>query len=260
MKRIIAGLLALSFASFTGTAAQADAFEDIIKKGVVRIATPLDVPPMGSQNEKREAEGFDVELAGMVAKAMGVKLEMQQVTGANRIPFLLTNKVDIVISVMGLTPERAKQIMFTSPYADTQLAVFGPKSAAVTSADQIGNLKVAAAKGTTQELALSAMNPKATIMRTEDDATAAAAYLSGQAELFATNTLLIPDMQKRNPNKEFEMKFSIRRSPAHMGVRMGEHNLVRWLDSFIFFNTMNGELDRLHQKWLGMKMQPLPSL
>ena len=56
------------------------------------------------------------------------------------------------------------------------------------------------------------------------------------------------------------MKFSIRRSPAHMGVRMGEHNLVRWLDEFIFFNTMNGELDRLHQKWLGMKMQPMPSL
>jgi polar amino acid transport system substrate-binding protein len=260
MKRIIAGLLALSVAAFAGTAAKADAFEDILKKGVVRIATPLDVPPMGSQNEKREAEGFDIDLAGMVAKALGVKLEMQQVTGANRIPFLITNKVDIVISVMGLTPERAKQIMFTSPYADTQLAVFGPKALAVTSADTLGSYKIAAAKGTIQETALSALNPQAQIMRTEDDATAAAAYLSGQAELFATNTLLIPDMQKRNPTKEFEMKFSIRRSPAHMGVRMGEHNLVRWLDEFIFFNTMNGELDRLHQKWLGMKMQPLPSL
>jgi polar amino acid transport system substrate-binding protein len=260
MKRIIVGLLAMTVAAFSGQAAKADAFEDILKKGVVRIATPLDVPPMGSQNEKREAEGFDVELAGMVAKALGVKLEMQQVTGANRIPFLITNKVDIVISVMGLTPERAKQVMFTAPYADTNLAVFGPKSAKVTSAAELGSLKVAAAKGTTQELALSAMNPKATIMRTEDDATAAAAYLSGQAELFATNSLLIPDMQKANPSKEFELKFAIRRSPAHMGVRMGEHNLVRWLDSFIFFNTMNGELDRLHRKWLGMPMAPLPSL
>jgi polar amino acid transport system substrate-binding protein len=265
MKRFIVGLLALSLAAFSGQAAQAqtgkaDRLEDILKKGVVRIAVPLDVPPFGSQNQAREAEGFDVELAGMVAKALGVKLELQQVTGANRIPFLLTDKVDIVISVMGLTPERAKQIMFTSPYADTNLAVFGPKSANVKSAADIGSLKVAAAKGTTQELALSAMAPKANIMRTEDDATAAAAYLSGQAELFATNNLIIPDLQKRNPSKEFEIKFVIRRSPAHMGVRMGEHNLVRWLDSFIFFNTMNGELDRLHQKWLGMPMQPMPSL
>jgi polar amino acid transport system substrate-binding protein len=260
MKHLIAGLLALSLAAFGGQAAKADRFEDILKKGVVRIAVPLDVPPFGSQNQAREAEGFDVELAGMVAKALGVKLELQQVTGANRIPFLLTDKVDIVISVMGLSPERAKQIMFTSPYADTNLAVFGPKSAKVTSAAEIGSLKVAAAKGTTQELALTAMNPKATIMRTEDDATAAAAYLSGQAELFATNSLLIPDMQKANPTKEFELKFAIRRSPAHMGVRMGEHNLVRWLDEFIFFNMMNGEIDRLHQTWLGVKLQPMPSL
>jgi polar amino acid transport system substrate-binding protein len=109
-------------------------------------------------------------------------------------------------------------------------------------------------------VALTAMAPKATIMRTEDDATAAAAYIAGQADLFATNNLIIPDLQKRNPTKEFDVKFTIRRSPAHMGVRMGEHNLVRWLDSFIFFNTMNGELDRLHQKWLGMPMAPLPSL
>ncbi|HEY2871842.1 MAG TPA: transporter substrate-binding domain-containing protein [Reyranella sp.] len=260
MKRCIFGLLAVLAFSAWGTAARADAFEDILKKGVVRIATPLDVPPFGSQNEKREPEGFDIELAGMVAKALGVKLEMQQVTGANRIPFLLTNKVDVVISVMGLTPERAKQIMFTAPYADTQLAVFGAKSADVTSADKIGKLKVAAAKGTTQELALSAMAPKATIMRTEDDATAAAAYVSGQAELFATNSLIIPDLQKRNPSKEFDLKFTIRRSPAHMGVRMGEHNLLQWLNSFIFFNMMNGEIDRLHQKWLGMKLQPLPTL
>jgi polar amino acid transport system substrate-binding protein len=260
MKRFIVGLLALSLAAFSGQAAKADRLEDILKKGVVRIAVPLDVPPFGSQNQAREAEGFDVELAGMVAKALGVKLELQQVTGANRIPFLLTDKVDIVISVMGLTPEHAKQIMFTSPYADTNLSVFGPKSANVKSAADIGSLKVAAAKGTTQEMALTAMAPKANIMRTEDDATAAAAYLSGQAELFATNNLIIPDLQKRNPNKEFEIKFVIRRSPAHMGVRMGEQNLVRWLDSFIFFNMMNGEIDRLHRKWLGIPLAPLPTL
>lgn len=264
MKRFMAGLLAVlivvSLGSQAAFAQASDRLQDILKKGVVRIAVPLDVPPFGSQNQAREAEGFDVDLANMVAKALGLKLEMQQVTGANRIPFLLTDKVDIVISVMGLTPERAKQVMFTAPYADTQLAVFGPKSIAVKSADQLGSHKVAAAKGTTQELGLSAMNPKAQIMRTEDDATAAAAYLSGQAELFATNSLIVPDLQKRNPNKEFELKFTIRRSPAHMGVRMGEHNLVRWLDSFIFFNTMNGELNRLHEKWLGMPMAPLPSL
>jgi polar amino acid transport system substrate-binding protein len=250
----------VAFALGCVSAAWADKFEEILSKGVIRIGVPLDVPPFGSQNVNREPEGFDVDMANMVAKALGVKLELTQITGANRIPYLLTDKVDIVISVMGLTPERAKQIMFTAPYANTSLAVYGPKNLNVKSAADLGNYKVAAAKGTTQELALSAMNPKANIIRTEDDATAAAAYLSGQAQIFATNSLVAIDLAKKNPNKEFDLKFTIRRSPAHMGVKMGEHSLARWLDSFIFFNTMNTELDKLHQKWLGRPMEPMQPL
>jgi polar amino acid transport system substrate-binding protein len=261
MKRL--ALIAVALAALClGTAGQAlaDRFEDILKNGVVRIGVPLDVPPFGSVNAQRTAEGFDIDLANMVGKALGVKVELQQITGANRIPYLLTDKVDIVISVMGLTPERAKQIMFTAPYADTSLAVYGAKSQNVKSAAELGSLKVVAAKGTTQDLGLVEMNPKVNIMRTEDDATAAQAYISGQADMIATNSLVVPDLMKRAPNKEFELKFVIRRSPAHMGVRMGEHSLARWLDSFIFFNSMNGELDRLHQKWLAAKMIPMPSL
>jgi polar amino acid transport system substrate-binding protein len=253
--------IAVFAAGFAGAGeARADRLADIISKGVVRIGVPLDVPPFGSQDANRNPIGFDVELAEMVGKALGVKVELQQITGANRIPFLLTDKVDIVISVMGLTPERAKQITFTAPYANTDLAVYGPKSSQVTSASQLGSARVAAPKGTTQETALTAMNPRATIMRTEDDATAAAAYISGQADLLATNSIVANALARQNPNKEFERKFVIRRSPAHMGVRMGELNLVRWLDGFIFFNTMNEELDRLHRKYLGIAMDPLPSL
>jgi polar amino acid transport system substrate-binding protein len=67
-------------------------------------------------------------------------------------------------------------------------------------------------------------------------------------------------LAKKNPSKEFDLKFNIRNSPAHMGVKMGEHNLVRWLDSFVFFNTQNTELDKLHQKWLNRKMDAMPAL
>jgi len=257
--KIGAALAAILLIASPGPAV-ADRFAEIMSKGTVRIGVPLDAPPFGSQDASRKPIGFDIELAEMVGKALGAKVELQQITGANRIPFLITDKVDIVISVMGMTPERAKQIMFTSPYANSFLAVYGAKSLNVASAAQIGTNKVAAAKGTTQDLAISEMNPRATVMRTEDDATAAAAYISGQAELFATNSIVAQALAKQNPTKEFDRKFVIRQSPAHMGVRMGEHNLVRWLDSFILFNTLNGELDRLHRKYLDMPMDPLPSL
>ncbi len=260
MRKILTSLCACLMLAIGLTQAHADKLQDILSKGVVRIGVPLDAPPFGSQDANRNPIGFDIELAEMVAKGLGVKLEMQQITGANRIPFLLTDKVDIIISVMGLTPERAKQIQFTAPYANTFLAVYGPKSAKVDAPSTVGSMKIAAAKGTTQELAITASNPKANIMRTEDDATAAAAYVSGQADLLATNSIVAQALAKQNPTKEFDRKFVIRRSPAHMGVQMDQHNLVRWLDGFIFFNTMNGELDRLHQKYLDMPMDPLPTL
>src|SRR5262245_55916067 len=194
MHRFLTTVIAAITLVFGIVEARAEAFAEILKNGVVRIAVPLDVPPFGSMNQERKPEGFDIDLAEMVAKALGVKVELQQVTAANRIPYLLTDEVDIIISVMGLTPERAKQIMFTAPYADTHLAVYGPKSANVPTAAELGSLKIAAAKGTTQELGLAAMNPRANIMRTEDDATAATAYITGQADILVTNSQIIPNM------------------------------------------------------------------
>lgn len=260
MRKIIAAIAAVAIGFLGAVEAKADRLQEIISNGVVRIGVPLDAPPFGSQDANRNPVGFDIEMAEMVAAGLGVRLEMQQITGANRIPFLMTNQLDIVISVMGVTPERARQIQFTAPYANTFLAVYGPADLDVSSVDEVGSHRIAAARGTTQELAISASNPQASVMRTEDDATAAAAYISGQADMLATNSIVAQALAQQNPNVEFERKFTIRRSPAHMGVQMDQHNLVRWLDSFIFFNTMNGELDRLHRKYLDMPMDPLPTL
>jgi len=140
-KRWLKPLIVATALAATAGSALADRFQEILQRGVVRIGVPLDVPPFGSQNASRLAEGFGVDMANMVAESLGVKLELTQITGANRIPFLLTDKVDIVISVMGLTPERARQIMFTAPYANTSLAVYGPKSLDIKSAADFGKLK-----------------------------------------------------------------------------------------------------------------------
>lgn len=240
--------------------AKADKLQDILAAGVVRITVFADVPPFGSQNVNRELEGFDIDLAQMVAESLGVELELVQATAANRIPYLLTDKSDINIAAMSVTAERARQVLYSAPYADTSLAVFGPASAAIASAGDIGTLRTAVAKGTTEDLVLTAAAPGADIMRTEDNATAVQAYLSGQADLLAANSVVVAELAKQNPNAEFDFKFALRRAPAHMTVRMDQRNLLRWIDTFIFQQTLNGELDALHVKWLGGHMQPLPPL
>lgn len=260
LRNIMKVLAVAGLAIGVAGAAHADKFADVLSKGVIRIGIPADLPPFGFQSASREPEGFDIDLANMLAKALGVKAELVPLTGANRIPYLLTDKVDITVSLMGLTPQRAKQVWFSAPYASTSLAVFGPKNLDVHSAADLKNYKVAAAKGNTEETALTEMNPKANIMRMENDAAAASAYLSGQAQLFACSSFVAVELGKKNPNKEFDLKFVIRPSPGHMAVKMGESNMLQWLNSFIFFNKINGELNKLHMKWLGRPMDALPSL
>ena len=254
-------LIAIVALSLGSAAANADKLAEILSKGVVRIIVFSDVPPFSSTNVKRELEGFDVDLAKMIADALGVKLELVPATAANRIPYLLTDKADMNVAAMSVTAERAKQVMYSQPYADTSLAVYGPKATAVRSAADVTKLKTSVAKGTTEDIVLTALNPNADVMRMEDNATAVQAYLSGQAQLLAANSVVVVELAKKNPAKEFDFKFALRRAPAHVTVKLGEHNLVRWLDTFIFQSTLTGELNKLHVKWLGGPMTaPLPPL
>lgn len=262
MSSILSALIAaacLVLVNLTGCLeAHADKLADILANGVVRVLVFADVPPFGSQNANRELEGFDIDMAKLVAKSLGVKLELVSVPAASRIPFLLTDKADMNIAAMSITAERARQVMYSAPYADTSLAVYGAKNVAVKSAPDIGRNKVSVAKGTTEDLVLTSLSPSADILRTEDNATAVQAYLSGQSQLLAANSVVVVELAKKNPSKEFDFKFALRRAPAHVTVRMGEHNLIRWIDTLIFQSTLNGDLNDLHVKWLGGPMQPLP--
>lgn len=255
IKRLTRLAAAAMLAAMAAIAPAKAELQDIMDSGKIRIGVPIDVPPFGFMDAQNELAGIDVEVARMVVEALGVELELQPITSANRIPYLVTDRLDLVISAMGATPERAKQIVFSSPYSALSIGVFGPAEAEVTSPDEIGDLVVGVARGTTQDIELTALAPDATITRFDDDATAAAAYLSGQVDLFATANVVTQDLAKRYPDREFDAKFIIRYSPTHIGLRKGNPELLRWLDTFVFYNLVNGKLSALTEKWLG---QPLP--
>src|SRR5258708_1098840 len=239
--------------------ARAD-LKEILDKGTIRIGTQMDNPPFGYLDAAGKPTGFDIELGQMIGKALGVKVEVEQIIGANRIPYLLTNKIDLVISGMGATPERAVQVMFTSPYAALYLGVYGSKDKAVTGPDTLGTLKTAATKGTTQDMTLTAMAPKATIVRFEDDTTSNTPFLSAQTDLWPPLNTIAQSVIKQNPDKNIELKFKLRNSPAHMAMRQGDYGLLQWLNTYVWLIRNNGELQRLHRSWLGEDMGELSAM
>ena len=90
---------------------------DILSSGKVKIAVPEAFAPFGSVGATGEHEGYDVDVAKLIAKDLGVELELVPVVSKRRIPFLETDRVDLVISTMGANPSRAKSINFSSAYA-----------------------------------------------------------------------------------------------------------------------------------------------
>ena len=260
MRKLTKAAAALVAVTLAASPASAD-LQELLDSGKVRIGVPVDVAPFGYVDENNAPAGLDIDVANMVAEALGLELELTQITGANRVPYLATDKLDLVISVMGATPERALQVAFSSPYSAISIGVFGPEDIAVTAPGEIGDHTVGVARGTTQDIELTALAPDATIQRFEDDATAAAAYLSGQVDLFATANIVAQDLSKRHPDKGFAPKFMIRFSPTHIAYQQGNPELGRWLDVFVFYNKVNGKLDELSREWLGTPLpENLPSL
>lgn len=252
LKRLLRIIPAVLLAGALSAApAMAADLQQIISSGKVRIGVPIDVPPFGSMNAENKPVGLDVEMAKNIAKALGVKLEMQQITGANRIPYLVTDKLDMVIAAMGATPQRALQIDFSGPYAALSIGVFGPDSIKVSSPADLGKHSIAVARGTTQDLDLTKAAPNANIIRFDDDATAAAAFISGQTDLLATADVVAKQLMEKNPKVQLHPKFIMRYSPCYVGVQKGNPELLRWLDTYIHIGMTDGSLSALSKKWIG---------
>ena len=239
------------------SSAIADELEDILQAGSIKIAVPQDFPPFGSAGKDGQLEGYDVDVARLVARDLGVKLELVPVSSVNRIPYLQTGKVDLVISSLGVTPDRAKAIAFSNAYAPFFSGVFGDAKVQVKSAADLAGKTVGVTRGTIEDSDLARMAPKdASVRRFDDNNATIGALLSGQVQLIATGSVVAATLAQKNPGK-VEKKFVIRDSPAHIGVRRGEPDVVAWLNVFIYYHRKpGGELDALARKWFG---EPLPA-
>jgi polar amino acid transport system substrate-binding protein len=183
-------------------------------------------------------------------------VELVPVSSQNRIPYLTSGKVDLIIANMGIKPERALVINFSNAYAPFFWAVYGSADKAVTNVEEAKAYKVGATLGTLEEVAFSeAAGPDADIQRYSDQATTVQAFLTGQVDLIVTGNAIATQIIKDHPEMNVESKFVIQQSPCHIGVRRGDEALLVWVNAFIYSHILNHDLDNLSIKWFG---EPLP--
>jgi polar amino acid transport system substrate-binding protein len=259
MKRTFVAI-AVAAAALIGLshAANADALDDIKKAGKIRIAIDLGVPPYGMTDAQMQPTGLDVEAAKALAKDWGLQFELVPTTGASRIPSLQTGKADLVISSLSYTAERAKVIDFSLAYAVLRTVIAAPKSVNVKSLAELDGKTVGTVRGTTHDTQLTKEGPKGMkLVRYEDDATEGQAFLSGQVDIFSTAEMLVPQLDKKNPARQVEVKFILDSFKLCVGVKKGEDRLLAEVNKWVLANIKNGTLNGLNKKYFGSDLPEL---
>jgi polar amino acid transport system substrate-binding protein len=249
------GLAAVVYATVAPASAQT--LEEIKKKGEINVGLLVDFPPYGTTNAKNQPDGYDADVARLLAKDLGVKLNLVPVTGPNRIPFLLTNKVDLLVASLAITPERAKQVQFSKPYSAATIVLLAPKKDNIKGAADLKPLKVGVARASTQDIAVTQMAPQGTeIRRFDDDASAMQALMSGQVDAIGCSTTVAAQINKRAPDK-FEPKFTLKQQEMAIAMRPGQEPLLKTVNDFVAKETASGELNKLYRKWLDTDLPKL---
>jgi polar amino acid transport system substrate-binding protein len=240
--------------------AGAQTVDDIIKRGKVIVGVNTTTPIFGLAGKDGQPEGYDPDVARLLAKYLGVSVEFVPVTGANRLPYLLTSRVDMVIALFGITPERAQQIWFSIPYASEAAVLVAPGRRAVKTIDDLAGLRVGVPKGAMQDLILTpqASAKKINLMRFDDEATGLQAMISGQIDVVGTGLLVNRTLNRNDPGKNYEVKIVLRELHFGIGVRRGQTDLLQWINTFIYTIKNNGELEAISRKWRELPLGTLP--
>jgi polar amino acid transport system substrate-binding protein len=247
LRSLCAGIALVAIAG----AAQADQLDEVRAAKKIRVAIDLGSPPFGTNDAQMNPTGSDVETARLLAKDLGVELEIVPTTGANRIPFLQTGKADVVISSLSVTPEREKVIDFSAPYAQIQAVIAAPKSVAVKDFADLAGKKVATARGTTNDRLATESAKSAQIVRFDDDSTLVTAVASGQVDIFATSPAIVKTVADKVPALGVETKFVMKSFPLGIGMRKGETKLQAWINQWVSSNTENGKLTTIYKRFHG---------
>lgn len=259
MRKIVALVLGLLALALPGLSA-AQTVDEIIKRGKLIVGVNTTTPIFGLMGKDGQPEGYDPDVARLMGKYLGVPVEFVSVTGANRIPNLLSGRVDVLICLFGITPERAQQVWYSIPYASEAATLVAPASRNVKTIDDLKGLKVGVPRGAMQDLILSpvAQSKGITLQRFDDEATGLQALISGQVDLTGTGLLVHRTLNRNDPGKNYEVKVVLRELHFGIGMRRGSTELLQWTNTFLYFIKNNGELDAISRKWRELPLGDLP--
>ena len=104
---------------------------DLQAKGTMVVGIDDQFPPMGFVGDDGQLTGFDVELAKLVAKKLGVEADIQPINWDSKEMELNSGKIDVIWNGYTITADRIKEVEFTKPYLNNQQVLVVAKDSSI---------------------------------------------------------------------------------------------------------------------------------
>ena len=232
--------------------ARADAIQDIVKRGELRVAVQTQGPPVSYVDTKGNRTGFAVELVEMMAEDMGVKLKLLDYDWKGLIPAVISGKADFLAADMTPKPKRALVLIFTEPYMYSRNVIYSKKSKSFTTWKDacVKGVSVAVVQGSSNVGVLKAKCPLATIKEFAGGGPAVAqAVAADRADAGINDEASAKGYMVEYP--EFKiLEGAPDRGPLSFATRPEETHLVRWMDNYLMLIKADGRMDKLMDYWI----------
>lgn len=208
--------------------------DEIKERGTINIGVFSDKSPFGYVDENGEYQGYDVYFGNRIGEDLGVEINYVSTEAANRIEYLQTGKVDIILANFTVTEERAQEVDFALPYMNVALGIVSPEDAVITSLDDIGdNDEVIVISGTTAETYLAKNYPDIRLQKYDAYAEAKTAFENRNGVAWANDNTEVIAFAIENPGYEVGIPSLGSADTIAPAVTKGNESLRNWLNDEI---------------------------
>jgi glutamate transport system substrate-binding protein len=240
---------------------------ELAEAGALKVGTKFDQPLFGLANLEGEPEGFDVEIAKLIAAKLGIaedKIEFTEAVSANREPFLEQGRVDMVVATYTMNDKRDMVVDFAGPYfeagQDIMVAKGNPKG--ITGPDDLAGNKVCSVSGST---------PAATVQDeygvTTADLTLFDTYLkcrdalsNGQVDAVTTDNVILSGYVSEDPDAFELVGEPFTKEPYGIGIPEGQEDFCDWINETLAAAAEDGSYEEAFASTAGEVIETTPEL
>lgn len=208
--------------------------DEIKEDGTIRIGVFSDKNPFGYVDENGEYQGYDVYFVNKIGEDLGVKVDFVSTEAANRIEYLRTGKVDIILANFTVTEERAEEVDFALPYMNVALGVVSPADKVVESLDDWNSDdQIIVISGTTAETYLTENYPDIPLQKYDSYATAKNALGNRNGVAWANDNTEVIAYALQNKGYTVGIPELGSKDTIAPAVSKGNETLLQWINDEI---------------------------